>query len=107
MKVFINTNILFSAAPFPGGTTANALYEAVSDPNKGVVTDYVIDELRRIVNRKAPHKLGVLEQFLSYALLVLETVPTPEEPVSEEMKVRDEWIVRFCVRQWRSMSIFP
>ena len=90
MKVFIDTNILFSAALFPDGTTAKALYEAVSYPNRGMVTDYVIDELRRIVNRKAPQKIGVLEQFLSYALLVLDIIPTPEESVTDEMKVRDE-----------------
>ncbi len=90
MKVFIDTNILFSAALFPNGTTSKAFYEAVRVPNKGIVTDYVIDELRRIVSRKAPHKAGILDRFLSFALLALEIVPTPEEPVAEETKIRDE-----------------
>ncbi|MGO5337659.1 hypothetical protein ACTQZS_12795 [Bilifractor sp. LCP19S3_H10] len=32
MKVFIDSNVLFSAALFPGSTPARALYKALKNP---------------------------------------------------------------------------
>ena len=90
MKVFIDTNILVSTALFPKGTAAAAFYRAVLAPNRGIVTDYVIDELRRVFNLKFPEKIGLLEHFLSIALLALEIVPVPVTPIPEEELVRDE-----------------
>ena len=47
------------------------------------------DELRRIFNRKFPHRIASLEQFLSIALMTLDLVPTPIEEHSSENKIRD------------------
>ena len=46
MRIFIDTNVLISAALFPNGVAANAFERAVSTPNDPIVSDYVIDELR-------------------------------------------------------------
>ena len=43
----IDTNIFISAALFPKGRVAEALFKAMMPPYQPVVCDYVIDELHR------------------------------------------------------------
>lgn len=61
MRVFIDTNVLVSAALFPGGVASRAYYRAVSDPYDPMVSDYVIDELRRVFSRKFPQRMQALD----------------------------------------------
>ena len=63
--------------------------KAVTYPNKGIICDQNIEELRRIFNRKFPQKISLLEHFLSIALLSMEVVPTPIEEIEEENYIRD------------------
>lgn len=63
--------------------------KAVTYPNKGIICDQNIEELRRIFNRKFPQKISLLEHFLSIALLTMEVVPTPIEETEEEISIRD------------------
>lgn len=79
MRVLIDTNILVSAALSPNGTPYKAFLKAVTYPNKGVICDQNIEEIRRIFNRKFPQKIPLLEHFLSIALLAMEVVVTPNE----------------------------
>ena len=89
MRVLIDTNILVSASLSSEGTPYQAYINAVTHPNHGIVCDQNIDELRRVYNRKFPHKIQVLERFLTIALTVLEVVPTPAIKVSDEELIRD------------------
>ena len=89
MRIFIDTNILISAALNPEGTPAKAFIKAVVFPNKGMISDQVVEELRRIFNKKFPDKLLVLERFLSMALSELELVTTPLEEKNVEKSIRD------------------
>jgi putative PIN family toxin of toxin-antitoxin system len=89
MRVLIDTNILISAALNPNGTPYKAFQKAVTYPNKGIICDQNIEELRRIFNRKFPQKISLLEHFLSIAFLTLEVVPTPVEVMAEEDYIRD------------------
>ena len=89
MRVLIDTNILISAALSSSGTPYKAFVKAVSYPNHGMVCEQNIDELRRVFNRKFPHKLQALDAFLSIALLTLELVPMPVEENLLEGKIRD------------------
>jgi putative PIN family toxin of toxin-antitoxin system len=89
MKIFIDTNILISAALSNSGTPYQAFVKAVSYPNHGLICDQNVDEMRRIFNQKFPRKIQALEAFLSIALLTLEVVPTPIEEYSSEEKIRD------------------
>lgn len=47
MKVLIDTNILISAALSAGGTPFLAYVKAVTHPNRAVVCEQNLDELRR------------------------------------------------------------
>lgn len=89
MRILIDTNILISAALNSKGTPYMAFIKAVTYPNKGILCDQNIEELRRIFNRKFPEKIPLLEHFLSIALLAMEVVPTPVEEADDESYIRD------------------
>ncbi|GAB6275116.1 MAG: putative toxin-antitoxin system toxin component, PIN family [Peptococcaceae bacterium] len=89
MRILIDTNTLISASLSSTGTSYKAYIKAVTHPNHGMVCDQNIDELRRVYNRKFPHKIHALERFLALSLTVLEVVPTPAVDVSDEALIRD------------------
>lgn len=88
MRVLIDTNILISAI-LGHGTPFLAYQKAVSFPHTALICEQNIHELRRIFQRKFPHKTAVMENFLSIALLSLECVPIPDTLIPEEEKIRD------------------
>ena len=89
MRVLLDTNIIISAALFPNSVTSKAYFKAVSYPYDGVVCDWSIDELRRVFNRKFPAKVSALDRFLAVASTAFEIIPTPDEEVADEQKIRD------------------
>ena len=89
MNVFLDTNILISAVLNSNSTPAKAFIKAVSFPNRGLVCEQNIDEMRRIFNRKFPAKIQALEAFLSLALLTLEMVNIPDLEYTSENSIRD------------------
>ncbi len=91
MRCMLDTNVLVSAALFPRGITAAAYMKAVAPPHKGVVCDYVVDELRRVFNEKFPLRIRDYERFVSIMASTVEIVLTPpdKERVEDEKRVRD------------------
>ena len=89
MNVFLDTNILISAVLNSNSTPAKAFIKAVRFPNRGLVCEQNIDEMRRIFNRKFPAKIQALETFLSLALLTLEVVNIPDLEYTSENSIRD------------------
>ena len=89
MRVLIDTNIFISAALNSQGTPYRAFMKAVTYPNRGIICDQNIEELRRVFNRKFPQKISLLEHFLSIALLTMEVIPTPIEELETESYIRD------------------
>lgn len=93
MRCLIDTNILISAALFPNSVPAQAFIKAVTPPHTAVVCDYSIDEMRRVYNRKFPHKIPDFERFLSLLTLFVEIVTVPlketQDSVEDEKRIRD------------------
>ncbi len=89
MRVMIDTNIIISAALFPNGKVAMALYKALTPPFQPLICDYVLDELHRKFSEKFPDKVTELEAFLYNALSCIRVVSTPEEEILVESKIRD------------------
>ncbi len=85
----IDTNIFISAALFPKGRAAEALYKVLSAPYQPVVCDYVIDERHRKFRGKFPDRIVDLEAFLNESLPAFDIVSTPEAAVEAEAKIRD------------------
>lgn len=66
--------------------------KAVSPPHDAMVCNYSLDEMRRVYNRKFPHKIPDFERFLSLPTLSVEIVSTPKdigEGVRGEQKICD------------------
>ena len=63
LKVFLDTNILISAALFENGVIAEAYAKAVSFPNTGITSQYVVDEVFRVVPDKFPDDMWRMERF--------------------------------------------
>ena len=89
MRVLIDTNVLISAALNADGVPFQAYKKASSYPNKGLICEQNVDEMKRIFNKKFPTKLAALDKFLSMALLTLELIPVPELEAQEESQIRD------------------
>ena len=89
MRVLIDTNVLISAALNADGVPFQAYKTASSYPNKGLICEQNVDEMKRIFNKKFPTKLSALDKFLSMALLTLELIPVPELEAQEESQIRD------------------
>lgn len=88
MRVMIDTNILISSI-LGHGTPFQAYVKAVSYPNQGVICSQIVDEMRRIFNRKFPKKIPAMERFLTMALQTLELVQIPETKFEQESSIRD------------------
>ena len=89
MRCFVDYNILFSAGIFPNSIPAAALIKAFTPPNEVIVSDYSLDEVRRAVARKFPHKVSDLEIFLYRILFTAQLVVTPANEIEDEASVRD------------------
>lgn len=86
MRVLIDTNVLFSAILFPNGLTAKA-FEKCLFFHEIVIPSYVIDELKRVVAKKLPHRLKDIDRFLE--TLTFECAYTPEQPKVDMFHIRD------------------
>ncbi len=89
MRVLIDTNVLISAALSGNGVPYQAYVKAASYPNRGLICEQNVDEMKRIFNKKFPKRLAALDRFLSLALLTLELVPIPTEENMSESQIRD------------------
>lgn len=101
MRVLIDTNVLISVALNPNGVPFQAYKKAASYPNRGLICEQNVDELKRIFNKKFPAKLAALDKFLAIALVTLELVSVPDEEIGEELLVRDinDWpILRAAIK---------
>lgn len=80
MRILVDTNILISAALNAKGTPYKAFLKAVTHPNKGLICDQNIEELRRIFNRKFPDKIKILEHkdFLESSVKVPKIMTATE-----------------------------
>lgn len=86
MRVMLDTNILFSAFFFPNGITGKALNHLTSY-HQIVLCSYVIDEIKRVIQKKTPHRLHDFDVFLTQ--LDYEYAHTPENIDSSLYEIRD------------------
>ncbi|MCL2054316.1 MAG: putative toxin-antitoxin system toxin component, PIN family [Oscillospiraceae bacterium] len=87
MRIMVDTNTLISASVF-GGRVAEAFALIIERKHKIVISDYAIDELRRVANRKFPHRIDVIERFLDGFDFELACTP-PSLDVLGSISVRD------------------
>ncbi len=86
MRVMIDTNVLFSAILFPNGQAAKIIYKCLAS-HEIVIPSYVIEELKRVVQKKSPLKLHAIDLFLEKFSFNL--VYTPENIKEGLFRIRD------------------
>ena len=87
MRIMLDTNILISIIFFPSAITRD-FARKVGFGHRIVLCDYVVEELRTVVERKFPTRKKLLEQF--FFELPFELIHTPKELNTEEFPhVRD------------------
>lgn len=89
IKVMLDTNVLISAVYNPNSTTFQAFRKASEPPYVLVLCDQIVDEMRRIFNRKFPTKIQAMERFLSIAHYDLVTLTSEDAPSVDEPDIRD------------------
>ena len=87
--MLIDTNVLISSALSATGTPFQAYIKATSYPNRGLICEQNVDEMKRIFYKKFPNRLASLDKFLSIALMTLELVPIPTDESDFEKHIRD------------------
>ena len=90
MRILIDTNILISSIVWPNSKPSLAFFKAVNDPNRGIICEQSVDELRKVVSRKFPAYISELETFLVRNMFALEFVPVPLYPQESERLIRDK-----------------
>ncbi len=90
MKVFLDTNILFSAILFPNSVPDKALQKTLSF-HETITCDYVLDELRRNVAKKFPDKLNYLDTFLLTLSMSIKIVKVSYEINDDNLQIRDPY----------------
>jgi putative PIN family toxin of toxin-antitoxin system len=84
----VDTNILVSAFVFQS-KRIYAMIDYIVLNHELVISTYVIDELRDVIERKFPKMTGELDEFLTTLSFTLAYTPNYSQPGL--FKIRDEW----------------
>ncbi len=89
MKVFVDTNVLFSAILFPNSMPDLALHKALSAPCVAITSDYCLEELSRKFAKKFPNKIDALNAFLTSLLFCIRIIKVSDHIIDAELMIRD------------------
>ncbi|MDF9408246.1 MAG: hypothetical protein A4E52_00132 [Pelotomaculum sp. PtaB.Bin013] len=89
MRIMVDTNIIISAIRNPNGTPFAAYAKAAQPPYKIVLCDQIVDEVRKVFNRKFPDSVPLIERFFTWALFEVVSTPSQEEVNEKENMIRD------------------
>jgi putative PIN family toxin of toxin-antitoxin system len=83
----LDTNILVSLLLFPN-QRMNHMMEAIFSSHKLVLSSFVVEELKAVVQRKFPAKTAAVDDLL--AKMSFDLVYTPEQINENLFQIRDE-----------------
>ena len=89
MKVLVDTNVMISALLNPNGTAAKALYKTSDKRFSLYLSYYCIDEFKRIMLDKFPHRQHLLNDFLTALLKFAHFLKTPDKTATAESQLND------------------
>ena len=76
MKIMVDANIIVSAILFPKSIISETIKHIVYN-NKIILSQYTIDEVKEVFNRKFPHRINEVEEYLEklpYKLFTLKEI---------------------------------
>lgn len=104
MRIFLDANILFSAAKSAGAV--RRLLEMLNRAGHECAVDtYVIEEARRNLVAKAPEGLSVLDDILSRCEVSASQPPGPEFNAGALLPQKDVPVLRAAVRSASSVLL--
>ena len=86
MRVMLDTNVLLSALLFPS-ERMNRMMRCIFEDHRLVLSSFVVEELRFVVNRKFPAKLNAIDRLLTS--MSYEFVYTPQRLDEGLFEIRD------------------
>ncbi len=87
MRIMIDTNVLISALLFPS-EKMNELIKVITVNHTMILSSFVIDELYKVIERKFPTKIQVMEDLFSR--MSYELVYTPKTIKNQLIEIRDK-----------------
>ncbi len=87
MRIMLDTNVLISSIIFKS-KIMNELIAAILKDHRLVLSSFVIEELKTVVQRKFEGRAAELDHFLT--VLPFEYVYTPDEMDEDLFEIRDE-----------------
>ena len=90
MKVFLDTNVIFSAILFPNSMPDLAFQKALTYPYTAVTSDYCLEELQRKFLKKFPEKENALNAFFTTLIFSIQIVKTSNRYIEKEAAIRDK-----------------
>lgn len=87
MRVMLDTNVIISVILF-NNYEWNKMIESISNNHRLVLSSYVVNELKSVIDRKFPAKMKDIEDFL--VALPFELVYTPDICEKGLFEIRDE-----------------
>ena len=88
MKILIDTNILLAASRYPNGTPFKALLKASKVPNRVVISEQNLQELKNVYNLKFSKDIYLLKDFLDFIMPFVEVIVIPDDKSADENKIR-------------------
>ncbi len=98
MRIMLDTNILISAILFRSESLSR-LIEKVTEEYTLVLSTYVVDELKAVVERKFPSKIKAIEKFLIALSYELEYSPQDydDAPLFEIRDQKDYMVLHTAI----------
>ena len=94
MKILIDTNVLISSALFPNSISSKAYFKAVNN-NKVIICDYELTEMKSVFQKKFPHKIDALNNFIASKMDCVHIVKVPSRKSKYTIRdMKDEPILR-------------
>ncbi|MBQ2275685.1 MAG: putative toxin-antitoxin system toxin component, PIN family [Lachnospiraceae bacterium] len=86
MRIMVDTNVLISLLVF-SSEKMNQMMECIFLKHRLVLSSYIVEELKEVVKRKFPNKIGVIDSLL--AKMSYEYVYTPDLIDETLFEIRD------------------
>jgi putative PIN family toxin of toxin-antitoxin system len=88
-RVMFDTNIIVSAILNPKGKPNEALIKGAESPYTLVLCDQIVDEIRRVFNRKFPMHVLDMEMFFARLRCDMVTLTAEDGADLDEGRIRD------------------
>lgn len=89
MQIMLDTNILISIVIFNSSKLKEMLIK-ICDKYTLVLSSYIIEEFKEVINKKFPNKRKNIDEFLSKLPYILNITPVSKDMSNIKINIRDK-----------------